>query len=113
PGDQWWPDGAPAFLRRRWIARANRNVLGALVNRDLRLAQVVSGAANQPPVKARELTDDVRRQVILAQVHAVSIGGDRNVGVIIDDEERTVDMGQPAKCQRDGVLLALGHRLLS
>ena len=46
-------------------------------------------------------------------MHAVSIGGDRNVGVIIDDEERTVDMGQPAKCQRDGVLLALGHRLLS
>ena len=47
----------------------------------------------------------------MTEVHPISIRGDRQVGVIIDDEQRLVRSRQGAQRERQAVLLQRRHRL--
>ena len=45
-------------------------------------------------------------------MHAVSVCGDRDVDVVIDDKQGIVQQRQPPQREGHGVLLALRHGLL-
>jgi len=111
--DQAGADRQPASLGWRGKHRSHRDVVGAIVHGGSRLLEAVGRPSDQPALKAGKLAHDGRRQVILTQVHPVSVRGDRDVDVIIDDEERVVQQRQPPQRKRDGILLALGHGLLA
>ena len=106
-----WLDGGAALLRWCWVDGPDGDVVGALVDRELCLGKAVRRAPDQPPLEARQGAHRGRREIVLTEVHPISIRGDRQVGVIIDDEQRLVRSSQGPQRERQTVLLQHRHRL--
>ena len=70
-------------------------------------------AADQSAVEAGQGAHRRRRQVVLPQVNAVGVGRNRQVGVIVDDQQRLVRPGQGPQGERQPILLQHRHRLFA
>ncbi len=96
PGPAWW--GWPTPDRAEVV-----DVSSSIAAR-LACARFVRGAADDD-VGSDDLPCVVHRQVVLAQVQDVGSGGERDVGAVVDGEQRAVAAGRGPDHRERGELL--------
>ncbi len=104
--------GAHVALGLRGVQGAHPDVVNRAGRGVAALCGSVRGEADQHGV-AELLPRHFRRQVVLAQVHAVRLHGARQVHVIVHDEQRAVGGAQVAQAQALPELLQARHVLLA
>src|SRR3989442_726646 len=104
--------GRAALFGWRWIDGADGDVVGALVDGKLCLGEAVGRAADHPTLPTGQGANRVRREIVLTEVHPISVRRNRKVGVIVDDEDRLVRSRQGPQRERQPILLSYRHRFL-
>ena len=103
--------GRVTGLRARGEDRAHGDVVGAGRFGALRFAGVVRRDANQQ--RTNERPHRLDRQVVLSEMYAVGAGGQREVRVVVDDEDSAVRVAERRDRPRFGELVALVAALVA
>src|SRR5579872_4876203 len=85
--DQPEPDCSAADLGRRFVDGPDTDVVHRQRLGGVDLFLRVGGQADDQ-IRADQLSHGVDRQIVLSEVDAVGTGGKRDVGPVVDDEER-------------------------